>query len=394
MGHFDINDEAVIPELKNLLIKLAYEKDLADKKILELADALEIFFPFDLHTALNESENRGTPIEFSRILQDPDFSEKLKINELAPIFKENNYNLLAMINALKYFKNLYSQCYLSKENNDRTLSFRHTIGSKISIEKNQDHCFAKKHTLIHLKSNSICTWIPKVGCSNIRYSVAKANGAISNLDDISWIHSNNNSFCTDNKELLKASYTYVFLRNPFKRLLSFFIDKMCHKDPNETDKSYSAAQKKFNASDSSSFEDFVKLLWLNPRIIHDDIHTKPQNDFLVYNKYDNYFCMENYKHAAEMIFKKTGLEIIDTRSEGSIHTTHNLKESENIQHNTTTLHIKEFLENGKKPVITNMFTKEMCHIVGTLYMNDIQVYLREVENAESEMRYWITKITH
>ena len=32
MGHFDINDEAVIPELKNLLIKLAYEKDLADKK--------------------------------------------------------------------------------------------------------------------------------------------------------------------------------------------------------------------------------------------------------------------------------------------------------------------------------------------------------------------------
>lgn len=394
MGHFDINDETITLELKNLLLKLAHEKDQADKKILELTDALEIFFPFDLHTALNESENRGTPSEFRRILQDPDFSEKLKIKELASILKENNHNLLAMINALKYFKNLYSHCYLSKENNDRTLSFRHTIGSKISIEKNQDHFFAKKHTLIHLKSNSVCTWIPKVGCSNIRYSIAKANGAIANLDDILWIHSNNNSFCADNKELLKASYTYVFLRNPFKRLLSFFLDKMCHKDPNEIDKSYSAAQKKFNASDSSSFEDFVKLLWLNPSLIHDDIHTKPQNDFLIYNKYDNYFCLENYKHATEMIFEKTGLEIIDTRSESSIHTTLNLEESDQINYQTTTLLIKEFLKNRKKPIIANMYTKEMCHIVGTLYMNDIQIYSREVENAQSEMRYWITRITH
>ena len=56
--------------------------------------------------------------------------------------------------------------------------------------------------------------------------------------DIEWIHKNNYSFNASNKELLTANYTFVILRNPFKRLLSFFSDKLCNTGSNTNDKSY------------------------------------------------------------------------------------------------------------------------------------------------------------
>ena len=52
------------------------------------------------------------------------------------------------------------------------------------------------------------------------------NGAIKNIEEIQWIHQNNHSLNASTSEALKAQYTFVMLRNPFKRLLSFFLDKL------------------------------------------------------------------------------------------------------------------------------------------------------------------------
>ena len=415
MKDFEINDETIISELKHLLIQSAGEKDLANEKILELqqlltqsakekdlannkiqeiTNALAEIFPFDLYATFQGSDNCETIREFEQILQSPSLSEKLQLKKLALLSKEKSDNYLAKENAIQNFKTLYTSLYINNAKNKRILSFSKTIGSTQPIDQNKDHLFAKRHTTIHLKSNSICTWIPKIGCSNIRYSIAKANGAISDSEDIAWIHTNNESFCADNKELLKADYTYVILRNPFKRLLSFFLDKMCHNDPNEIDKSYSVAQKKYNASSFSSFEDLVKLLWANPKLINEDHHIKPQHNFLIYNKYDNYFCLENYNYAIETIYEKTGIEIIDTRNIGSVHTTLNLVESSEVNYSTASSKINNFLRDGKKPLPTNMYSKEMCQMVGTLYMTDIMIYLKTVKNADDEMRYWMTQMTH
>ena len=124
---------------------------------------------------------------------------------------------------------LNNECYRKISNTqDNTLTFSKSFNNPNSLEKNDEHEFSRKHTLIHLKSNSICTWIPKNSCSSIRFSFAVANGAISNINDIDWIHKNNYSFSANNKELLIANYAFVILRNPFKRLLSYYCDKLCN----------------------------------------------------------------------------------------------------------------------------------------------------------------------
>ena len=58
------------------------------------------------------------------------------------------------------------------------LIFSNSFNNPSAIEKNEEHEFSRRHTLVHLKSNSICTWIPKNSCSSLRFSIAKANGAI------------------------------------------------------------------------------------------------------------------------------------------------------------------------------------------------------------------------
>jgi len=300
-------------------------------------------------------------------------------------------NQLAAANATRLLKAAYVQKFVDKQKSKRSLSFSKTIGNDVSIEKNEDHLFAKRHTLVHFKSNSVCTWIPKVGCTNMRYSIPLANGAISTPEDIDWVHNNNDSFQGSNQELLNANYAFVVLRNPYKRLLSFYLDKLCHNDPNQSDKSYSHAQNKFNTNESTSFKDFVRILWRDPELINADIHVKRQTDFLVYNQYDDYFCLEDYKNAVSKVFDTTGLEVIDTRGMGSGNTTHKHQESADIDYTWKASEIGRLLQIGHKPNIKNMYSDEMCKLVGSLFLTDIMLYLEKIKGSEKEMNYWISR---
>ena len=315
--------------------------------------------------------------------------QQREIQKLNTIVDKNNR--LAETNAIIQLKSIYSKIYIETDNPKRYLSFSKTIGNDSSIEKNENHLFAKRHTLLHLKSNSVCTWIPKVGCTNMRYSIPLSNGAISTPADIEWVHNNNDSFAASNKELLNADYTFVILRNPFKRLISFYLDKLCHDDPNESDKSYSVAKQRFHATDSTSFSDFIETLWEDAELINSDIHVRRQTDFLIYNKYDDYFCLENYKPAVERIFEMTGLQIIDTRGMGSGKTTHKHTESSEIDYTTKSSEISKLLKIGKKPIPKNMYSDELCKKVGVLFQADIMLYLDKIKGSEEEMNYWLNK---
>ena len=165
------------------------------------------------------------------------------------------------------------------------LIFSKSFNNPSAIEKNEEHEFARRHTLVHLKSNSICTWIPKNSCSSLRFSIAKANGAISGIEDIDWIHKNNSSFTASNKELLMADYTFVVLRNPFKRLLSFYCDKLCNTGSDPNDQSYEVTQSIMGTNSETTFADFVEILWHKPSLKKVNEHIQDQCDFLIYKNY-------------------------------------------------------------------------------------------------------------
>ena len=228
-------------------------------------------------------------------------------------------------------------------------SFAKTLGSKQPIIKNKLHEAARSKTILHIRSNTVITWIPKNACSNIRYSVALDNGAISGIEDIAWIHQNNNSFNATNKELLNAQNSIVFLRNPFKRLLSFYLDKICHVDNSQVDISYENAKKTFNTDKETTFEDFVDKIYQNPQLILEDIHTKPQSDFLIYTRYCRYYSVERFDDATASIFKDIGLKIKDIRNENSIFTTKGKSETDEITEKTKAFKIKELMDEGKSP---------------------------------------------
>ena len=390
----EANNKTLIEDLTKLLQRLEEQAKSGENYSKKLLKFISDILPIDLQRLAKSSAELNATDDIAKSLTALNTIQEQQLQSIKNIIKSRCTNELAEANAIRQLNALYSDLYINNEKPTRFLSFSKTLGKNISIENNKDHLFAKKHTLIHYESNSICTWIPKIGCTNIRYSIPLANGAISTPKDIEWVHNNNNSFSADNKELLKADYTFVFLRNPFNRLVSFFLDKLCHNDPNESDKSYSNAQKIFRASEHTCFQDFVELLWLEPELINADIHTRRQSDFLVYNKYDDYFSLENYSLATKKVYQSTGLKILDTRNMGSGNTTHSFLESADITYETKTSDINTLMKSSKKPNTKNMYSDKMCRMVGILFLPDILLYLKEVENSESEMNYWISKIIY
>ena len=272
---------------------------------------------------------------------------------------------------------------------ERSLSFLKTKGNSSNLKTNKDHDFAIKHTSIHYKSNTVCTWIPKNGCSNLRYSIAKENGTITSVEEIEWIHQNNDCFNASTKEALQADYTFVILRNPFKRLLSFFLDKLCHSQEDQSEESYKRAHKAFNFNSNLSYSDFIDHIWENTDSIYDDEHTRPQCDFLLYRNYDQYFALEAIKQANEQIHYKTGINVEDIRDKNSIFTSKGCERSDQIMHNTPADEISSLLKQSKVPITENMYTNEMAKKVSALYLQDILLYCSEIDDSISEMGYWI-----
>ena len=249
------------------------------------------------------------------------------------------------------------------------------------------------HTSLHYRSNTLCTWIPKNGCSNLRYAIARENGAISNIKEIQWIHTNNHSFNANTKEALQADYTFVVLRNPFKRLLSFVLDKLCHlQDPNSTDRSREYAQSVFEFDQNMNYNEFIDYIWRNPETIFKDTHTRPQCDFLLYRNYDDYYSLEEIKKANQMIKEKAGITVQDIREKNSIFTTRGHERCEEINSSTKALEINQRLKKGKIPIPEKIYTKDMIKKVACIYLQDILLYREKISGGEQELAYWISKV--
>jgi hypothetical protein len=147
----------------------------------------------------------------------------------------------------------------------------------------------------------------------------------------------------------------------------------------------------FHFASENSFSDFINHIWEDPNSIYNDEHTRPQCDFLLYQKYDDYFAIEDIKDANKKIYEKTGLQIDDVRDKNSIFTSKGCEYSQAITSMMQANKIKDLLDANQIPIIENMYTNDMIKKVATLYLQDILLYCNEIQSDTPELSYWIQR---
>lgn len=255
---------------------------------------------------------------------------------------------------------------------------RYSAANYEALEKNDKHSFAQKHSLNIYQSNSIYSFIPKNACSTMRTSIAYANGCIDNPQDFNWIHQNNQTFSASLSELIRADYTFVILRCPYARLASVYLDKFVSKYPPAWN-FYHLIDREVDL-DNLSFADFVNCL--PKKAVHKgNIHWRSQVDFLVYQEYDDYFCLENFSEATKILKEKINLNIIDARKLTN-HGVDNLTLIDNEDFSQTkTFDILKLKKEGYCPSPKSLYSKDIISKVGKLYREDIAFYQQHFDKS-------------
>lgn len=241
-----------------------------------------------------------------------------------------------------------------------------------ALQQNPQQNLAQSHALCLYRENAIYSFIPKNACSTLRASIARANGCIKDERDFHWIHQNNQTFNANLGDLIRAEYTFTILRCPFARLASVYLDKI-------TSKSDLVAQDiqqlmKWSIDiDELSFSDFVELLE-KPWFRLANRHWRPQIDFLVYEEYDDYFCLEDFGNAETVLKQKIDLDIMDARAI-TLHGIGHLEKIHNGDFSKSSAHEIHLLKrDGQTPTTNTLYDDKSVEKVARLYKSDIDLY--------------------
>ena len=231
------------------------------------------------------------------------------------------------------------------------------------VSLNELYTFSLAYTLSIYPLDAVYTFIPKNACSALRYSIAIANGFLSDISDINWIHDNNRTFMSTQREVSRASYTFVVLRCPYTRVASCFLDKIVD------------GELKFNDEMGNrlnlSFRDFLTAIKYQHRSEKDE-HWRNQSDFLLYERYDEYFSLESFSEAINSLGAR-GFKVHDTR----VSLKHDLKNIERIDGDfskTKTDKLKKMREDGCAPSYKSMFGDVEIKLINDIYGDDIDLY--------------------
>lgn len=240
----------------------------------------------------------------------------------------------------------------------------------VPLEKNYKHQFAAKHALCHYPTGAIYTFIPKNGCTTLRYSLALANSCISGPDDFEWIHKNNDTFIAKLQELVNARYSFVVLRCPYARLASVYLDKIVGN--RDIDSSFNKINILSKPIEDFSFRDFLRIL-SNSGAIMENHHWAPQVSFLVYDNYTDWFRLEKFNEISSRLFKKIGLAVVDTRCMAK----HGLDQYElksGSFSDTPARDIAKMRSNGISPDHSSLYDTQLLDFVNEFYSDDISLY--------------------
>jgi hypothetical protein len=241
----------------------------------------------------------------------------------------------------------------------------------VPISQNDLYGFSSRYTLSIYPLDFVCTFIPKNACSSLRYSIAIANGFIKDFSDIKWIHSNNQTFISTQREVACAKYTFVILRCPYARVASCFLDKFVGRKLKFNDKKGQRL--------SINFHEFLSIIQSQIRQDRDE-HWRNQSDFLHYEKYDDYFSLESFSDALNSI-ENRGFKIIDTRSIIK-HDLSTLKRVDGDFSKMKDLDLKKMKDDGVIPHYKSMFSNLEIDLVKEIYSDDIALYKSHFEEKD------------
>ena len=325
-------------------------------------------------------------------------NEELKKNSVADLNTNIQHRALPQLVTLKYLSKIIDIIptgeQAKKATNIKTRRILSTVNSRTDLSNDAHHKFAQNFTLYN-KSNSLtCTFIPKNGCSNLRYSFAMANGLIESKEDFEWIHSNNTTMMASNEELTSAAMNFIILRCPFARIASYFTDKILSSTHNAGDKSYTVAQSIFINDEESefTFEKFVNCLWNKPQLIQKDIHIKHQSDFLIMQDYDYWFDLTEFEQLKNLLKKECNFKLYDTRSLTK-HTSKGFKKAENRYFGDVSTHELARSKQDQQiiPEYQSLYNDSSIEKIAILYLSDLLLYTNKINNIPEKSRALINQ---
>ena len=235
------------------------------------------------------------------------------------------------------------------------------------IRQNPSYQFSKNYALSIYPLDAVYTFIPKNGCSTLRFSTAVANGFLSDLEDVNWIHLNNPTFNASQREISLAKYTFIVLRCPFRRLASCFLNK------------FVTEEIKLNTEDGkyidANFSYFVNFVASQKRKMM-NAHWRHQSDFLHYVSYDDYFSLEKFNVAIKKL-KDKGFEVIDTRS-ALKHDTSSMQKKNGDYSSTPISELKKMRSEGYVPTDRALYTEKTYSIIQNVYKEDFELYKKHI----------------
>ncbi|MGR3377572.1 sulfotransferase family 2 domain-containing protein [Salipiger abyssi] len=256
--------------------------------------------------------------------------------------------------------------------------FKYAKSTHAPLSKNALHKFAAKHAIGLFNIASVYTYIPKNVCSTFRYSAAISNGVLREGDDPNWIHKNNETFNPTLEYLVTAAYTFTVLRCPYRRIASAFLNKVVDTEigPKYTlPISFAGRVKRKVVKDEYykdlSFKEFCKIL---KGLEHAEFekHWRPQTYFLLYEDYDDYFCVEDLGTAVAKL-AEVGFAVHDTRKHLK-HDTSHYEKAGGAFSETNVGEIREMKAGGSLPTYESLFDDETKALIDGIYKDDLDLY--------------------
>jgi hypothetical protein len=253
---------------------------------------------------------------------------------------------------------------------------RHAL---VRLDTNTAHKFAAGHALVHYESGAIYSFIPKNGCSTMRYSLALANNCIAGPEDWTWIHPNNGTFSATLSDLVRAPFSYVILCCPHARLASVFLDKIVDKTP-ELWQLYRLTGDGFD-SDTLTFRDFVTLI-AEGAMLRVNVHWRPQVDFLVYESYSKVFLLETFDVAIRTLKNDIGFDVHDARHLTKHGTDVMTLKKQGAFADMALAELSAMKRGGALPDHTQLYDDDLARQVAEVYADDLAPYAAHLNTKQ------------